>query len=93
MSEEQTGLQVVNGEEVILQPKKKSRKSKAEKLEQVVKTKRAHQWTDKTRAAFEKCREARLKNIEKRKLEKQMQAEQVKEPVVQEEPTAPIAST
>lgn len=91
MSEEQSGLQVVNGEEVILEPKKKSRKSKAEKLDQVVKTKRAHQWTEKTRAAFEKCREARLKNIERRKLEKQIQAEKEKEPVVQEESTVQAA--
>ena len=91
MSEDQSGLQVVNGEEVILEPKKKSRKSKAEKLDQVVKTKRAHQWTEKTRAAFEKCREARLKNIERRKLEKQIQAEKEKEPVVQEESTVQAA--
>ncbi len=69
---EPTGLQVVDGKEVILEPSKKSRRSK--KLEQsgVVseKKKRTHTWTDKTRAAFDKCRAARLANIEKRKQEK-----------------------
>lgn len=75
--EQQTGLQVVNGEEVVLEPKKKSRKSKAEKLDQAMggeKKKRQHTWTEKTRAAFEKCRAARLANIEKRKLEKESAA-------------------
>jgi hypothetical protein len=74
--EQQTGLQVVNGEEVVLEPKKKSRKSKAEKLDAALggeKKKRQHVWTDKTRAAFEKCRAARLANIEKRKAEKQQE--------------------
>jgi len=70
-AEQQSGLQVVDGKEVILEPSKKSRRSK--KLEQVggvEKKKRTHTWTDKTRAAFDKCRAARLANIEKRKQEK-----------------------
>lgn len=83
---EEQGLQVVNGEEVILQPSKKVRKSKKkmEQVEGVEKKKRAHQWTDKTRAAFEKCRAARLANIEKRKQKQaEIQPESAEVPVAE----------
>jgi hypothetical protein len=78
--EQQAGLQVVNGEEVILAPKssRKPRKPKANAQEKLEKKKRVHVWTDKTRAAFEKCRAARSANIEKKKQEKQESKEQEK---------------
>lgn len=81
---EEQGLQIVNGQEVILQPSKKARKprKKMEQVDGVEKKKRVHQWTDKTRAAFEKCRAARIANIAKRK-EAQSQSSNVAEPVAE----------
>lgn len=81
---EEQGLQIVNGQEVILQPSKKVRKprKKMEQVDGVEKKKRVHQWTDKTRAAFEKCRAARIANIAKRK-EAQSKSSNVAEPVAE----------
>ena len=67
--EEPSGLQIQDGKEVILSKKKerKPRQKKAEILEGAEKKKRVHVWTDSKKAAFEKCRAARLKNIAERK--------------------------
>lgn len=87
MSEsQQTGLQIVNGEETIISKPKRSRKIRVSSEEKLEKKKRVHIWTDKTRAAFDKCRAVRLANIEKKKLAKQNEEEKEKESA-----SAPVA--
>lgn len=68
--EQPTGLQIEDGKEVIVK-KKVGRKQKEPKPLGEEKKKRVHVWTDLKKAAFEKCRAARLKNIAERKEKEQ----------------------
>lgn len=92
MSEsQQTGMQIVNGEEVIVLKSKKPRKPRASSEEKLEKKKRVHVWTDKTRAAFEKCRAVRLANIEKKKQSKPSEPQKEKEIISEPVPEQPSA--
>ena len=76
--EQPTGLQIEDGKEVIVK-KKVGRKQKEPKPLGEDKKKRVHVWTDSKKAAFEKCRAARLKNIAERKEKEKEQALDKKE--------------
>jgi hypothetical protein len=60
---QESGLQVQEGKEVIVEKKLQQKK------------KRVHVWTDAKKAAFEKCRAARMKNIQQRKEQAPKEAE------------------